>query len=777
MLMFGILCHLCLTGTVLTTCHRFYAIETDLSEVEVNDLVSGFGGTVTGSLPHQNVYEISYSECSEYGRPSFGLLKRSRRSNHETFQESIKSHPKVQEIKPLKILNVQKRFTIYNSEFDAKVAQSLKKTPLPKEMMTESDAEYNRQYIEYAKRIRSAVNVNDPAAYYVWQYLNDGNSVSPLIGLDINLYPIFLEDVTGRGTNVVILDDGLDTSHPDLQANYDETISVNMDRPQENGLSPRGPRKIIPENDGHGTRCAGLAGAVINNSFCSHGVAPKTKLGGIRMLTGLVTDFVEAKGLSYKVELINIFCSSWGPSDDGITMDLPHKYAKDSLSHGLAKGRNGLGSIYIFASGNGGLSGDSCGADGFVSSPDVIAVSAVDNLGQKTMYSEPCSAIRVSVPVGGSPEMSDMNILPTTMENDKCMKSFMGTSAAAPMFAGCLALALEANPKLTWRDISHLLPWSSRIPNPNDKGWLVNGAGLFHHPYIGFGTIDCYRLVKLAKQWNFVGPLCVLTYKKEVYSVPDNWANLQGKKKTNNVQHLFQCDDQCSAGIIHQYKSEYAQSWPLKSQSDTIIDFNLTDLSGLTQYSLPQNIVENTPCQVEIVEQAILEVKWKHSCRGSLEIHLISPSNTDALILGQRKLDTYAGEGSMIFTSVVHWGEIAAGLWKLKIHDHGQCKLKQSTDDNNNNNIINGFITGVQLTIRGTSKNNNGFTMNKNILEPLLTTVGKKALVTRSGHELQTEEIKKTFIEQRDLSFSLSKSIFYEVDISLINHWTDLTLE
>ncbi|CAH8605067.1 unnamed protein product [Schistosoma guineensis] len=771
MLMFGILCHLCLIRTVLTTCHRFYAIETDLSAVEVNDLVGGFGGTVTGSLPHQNVYEISYSECSEYERPSFGFLKRSRRSNHETFQESIKSHPKVQEIKPLKILNVQKRFTIYNSEFDAKVAQSLKKTPLPKEMMTESDAEYNRQYIEYAKRIRSAVNVNDPAAYYVWQYLNDGNSVSPLIGLDINLYPIFLEDVTGRGTNVVILDDGLDTSHPDLQANYDETISVNMDRPQENGLSPRGPRKIIPENDGHGTRCAGLAGAVINNSFCSHGVAPKTKLGGIRMLTGPVTDFVEAKGLSYKVELINIFCSSWGPSDDGITMDLPHKYAKDSLSHGLAKGRNGLGSIYIFASGNGGLSGDSCGADGFVSSPDVIAVSAVDNLGQKTMYSEPCSAIRVSVPVGGSPKISDMNILPTTMENDKCMKSFMGTSAAAPMFAGCLALALEANPKLTWRDISHLLPWSSRIPNPNDKGWLVNGAGLFHHPFIGFGTIDCYRLVKLAKQWNFVGPLCVLTYKKEVYSVPDNWANLQGKKKTNNVQHLFQCDDQCSAGIIHQYKSEYAQSWPLKSHSDTIIDFNLTDLSGLTQYSLPQNIVENTPCQVEIVEQAILEVKWKHSCRGSLEIRLISPSNTDALILGQRKLDTYAGEGSMIFTSVVHWGEIAAGLWKLKIHDHGQCKLKQSTDDNNNNNNnINGFITGVQLTIRGTSKNNNGFTMNKNLLEPLLTTVGKKALVTRSGHELKTEEIKKTFIEQRDLSFSLSKSIFYWITIEKVVH-------
>lgn len=64
------------------------------------------------------------------------------------------------------------------------------------------------------------------------------------------------------------------------------------------------------------------------------------------------------------------------------------------------------------------MSGDSCGADGFVSSPDVIAVSAVDNLGQKTMYSEPCSAIRVSVPVGGSPEMSDMNILVNNNNNE-----------------------------------------------------------------------------------------------------------------------------------------------------------------------------------------------------------------------------------------------------------------------------------------------------------------------------------------------------------------------
>nr|CAX73699.1 Furin-1 precursor [Schistosoma japonicum] len=740
--------------TVFSTCQQYYAVETDLSEGEIESLVADYGGIVTGSIPFQNVYEIYYSECNENEWPLFDFLKRSKRSSHETFQANIKSHPKIQHVKPLEILHVEKRLPVADEEFNDNTVKNLKKTPLPKEMYTETDAEYNRQYIEYARKVRTAVNVNDPAVQYVWQYLNDGNSVSPLIGLDMNIYPIFLEGITGRGTNVVVIDDGIDTNHPDLQDNYDETISINLDRPEENGFSPRGPRKVIPERDGHGTRCAGLAGAVMNNSFCSHGVAPNTKLGGIRILTAPITDTLEARGLSYKAESVNIFCSSWGPSDDGITMDLPRKYATTSLSHGIAKGRHGLGSIYVFASGNGGIFGDSCGADGFVSSPDVLAISVVDNLGRSTLYSEPCAAIRASVPIGGLLNSLDEGILPTTMENSKCMKSFMGTSAAAPLFAGCVALVLEANPKLTWRDISHLLPWSTRIPNPIDNGWLVNGAGLLHHPYIGFGTIDCYRMMKLAKQWNLIGPLCVLKYKNVVNNVPDNWAHLQGSKK-EHAQHLFKCDENCLAGIVHQYKAHYTQSWPIKSKLNTTIYLNLTDLTGVTQYSTAQNVQENIPCRVDTVEQVILNMKWKHSCRGSIEIHLISPSGADALILGPRRLDTYSGEGSMIFSSVVHWGETAAGLWKLIIYDHGQCNIQ-----NTSGNIINGFITSVELTIRGTSINDSGFVRNKNLLEPFLTTVGKRALQSATGHYLNANEVKNTFIEQRDSSFLLSKSIF-----------------
>ena len=64
-----------------------------------------------------------------------------------------------------------------------------------------------------------------------------------------------------------------------------------------------------------------------------------------------------------------------------------------------------------------------------------------------------------------------------------CTVSHTGTSAAAPLAAGILALVLEANPSLTWRDVQHLVVYSSN-PDPviNNKGWKKNGAGLLYNP-------------------------------------------------------------------------------------------------------------------------------------------------------------------------------------------------------------------------------------------------------------------------------------------------------
>jgi hypothetical protein len=59
----------------------------------------------------------------------------------------------------------------------------------------------------------------------------------------------------------------------------------------------------------------------------------------------------------------------------------------------------------------------------------------------------------------------------------KCTTAFQGTSAAAPLAAGAIALVLESNPDLTYRDIMHLIAKTSRIPNVEDTdGWIINGA-------------------------------------------------------------------------------------------------------------------------------------------------------------------------------------------------------------------------------------------------------------------------------------------------------------
>ena len=61
----------------------------------------------------------------------------------------------------------------------------------------------------------------------------------------------------------------------------------------------------------HGTRSAGEVAAAIGNEKCVVGVAYNSKVGGIRMLDGTITDSVEARSLSHKPEYVHIYSSSW----------------------------------------------------------------------------------------------------------------------------------------------------------------------------------------------------------------------------------------------------------------------------------------------------------------------------------------------------------------------------------------------------------------------------------------------------------------------------------
>jgi Subtilase family len=100
-------------------------------------------------------------------------------------------------------------------------------------------------------------------------------------------------------------------SPQDPQASFDINGNDPDPMPRDNG------------DNKHGTRCAGEVAAIAFNDICGVGVAYKSKIGGVRMLDGTVNDAVEAKALGLNPDHIDIYSASWGPEDDGSTVDGP----------------------------------------------------------------------------------------------------------------------------------------------------------------------------------------------------------------------------------------------------------------------------------------------------------------------------------------------------------------------------------------------------------------------------------------------------------------------
>lgn len=154
-------------------------------------------------------------------------------------------------------------------------------------------------------------------------------------------------------------------------------------------------------DDHHGTRCAGQIAAQKNN-LCGVGIAYKSKVAGLRILSGAITDIDEAAALNYAYQNTSIYSCSWGPPDDGKSMEGPGYIIKKAVVNGVLNGRDGKGSIFVFASGNGAAHGDQCNFDGYTNSIYSVTVAAVDYKGLHPYYSESCAANMVVAYSSGS---------------------------------------------------------------------------------------------------------------------------------------------------------------------------------------------------------------------------------------------------------------------------------------------------------------------------------------------------------------------------------------
>lgn len=343
-------------------------------------------------------------------------------------------------------------------------------------------------------------------------------------GEDLHVKPVWNAGLRGEGIRVAVLDDGLEVTHEDLWPNIVTGSRNYRTEAGMFGLSVTSGGKVAglegfpmpcSSDDTHGTSVAGLIAARDGNGTGVSGVAPRAQLVGFNILaSNFVADTLDA--LSHDLDRNHVYNNSWGATDNGhlATPEPNWSSYNDTLRNGLKSGRNGLGAIYVFSGGNGAIQTDYSSLDGGVSAMGIVNVCATNAMGKRAPYSERGANLTVCAPSADATDDQQPEVTTTSVQNDYT-HTFNGTSASAPMVSGVIALMLQANPKLTWRDVPLILARTARKVDEQDGGWrdyrspLGNAQGLYdvlhysHH--YGFGVANADAAVQLARNWKSVG--------------------------------------------------------------------------------------------------------------------------------------------------------------------------------------------------------------------------------------------------------------------------------
>ncbi len=323
---------------------------------------------------------------------------------------------------------------------------------------------------------------NDPLFANQW-HLNNTGQGGGTAGADVKA-PAAWDITRGAATvTIAIIDDGLDTSHEDLQggkivAGYD---FVNDDS------DPR-PGSL----DYHGTACAGVATATGNNALGVSGVAPGCKLMPIRLIGDTAT--LQDEGDSFRWAADHgaaIISCSWGPEDGtGQAFPLPD-VTKAGIDYAVANGRGGKGCVIFWAAGNGNESAD---LDGYASYSKVICVAASTNQDKHAYYSDYGASVDICAPSnGGTLGITTIDRTGSVgYSSGNYTSTFGGTSSATPLAAGVGALLLSADPSLTYLQVRQRLQDSADKIDP--AGGAYNSSG--HSTKYGYGRVNALRALQ-----------------------------------------------------------------------------------------------------------------------------------------------------------------------------------------------------------------------------------------------------------------------------------------
>ncbi len=534
----------------------------------------------------------------------------------------------------------------------------------------------------------------DPLATQQWHLKNTGQNAFAdgvgIAGFDINVEPVYSTfGFTGNGVITAVVDTGLEIAHEDLAANVIPGGSWNF-----NNITTD-PTSTATDGD-HGTEVGGLIAMARNTvGGIGVAPRARLKGFNFLSSTQSQQNFIDSLGgstASPNSSDVFIFNQSFGvtlPVPQDITID-PLDEAQ--YLSGVTNLRGLKGALYVKAAGNGfgdtgqtrnctpvavsncclanaaGLSCENANFDPANTLPYQVVAGALNADGFKASYSTAGSAIWVSAPGGefgknvsqfgaASPVAFEPAMVTTDQSgcvigsatttrqngsvfnnggapNTSCnyTNQMNGTSSATPVTVGVIALILEANPALTWRDVKHILARTARkidaaraatsVTLSNgaylaEPAWTTNHAPVpfdFHNWY-GFGMVDASAAVTMARTFT---------------------ANQFGAFANTGV---------ISSGTLN----------------IAIPDNSVTGASSTL-------IVPATP--VQVVEAVQISVSATHPAAGDLGIELLSPLGTRSVLKNIRDgFFTSADLNGMVLLSNAFYGENPVGTWTLKMVD------------------------------------------------------------------------------------------------------------
>ncbi|OPK02803.1 S8 family serine peptidase [Pseudomonas veronii] len=466
---------------------------------------------------------------------------------------------------------------------------------------------------------------SDPLAVEQW-YLSD-----------INVIPVW-KDYTGLGVRIGQFEPGspyatgpeiFDYRHPDLQPNADKAWL--------NTLDALGNNDTPQTASNHATMVAGVMVAARNGQG-GIGVAYNATLAGHYIqgdgleLSQLSTEITAALAKFKDYDVVN---NSWGAASNFLINVAPAGTLQTGILNAVSQGRKGLGTVVVMAGGNDRQGGANTNYSALTANRAVIttgSINAASDLGTLQLgmkpFSNPGASILVSAPGSNIDSTSRQLIADNGSTLGSNYATSEGTSFAAPIVSGLVALMLEANSRLGYRDIQSILAMTAtKVDDPNGTDWVYNSArnwngGGMHtsHDY-GFGEVDARAAVRLAETW----------HTQSVY-----------------LNEVNRSASSAALGVAI-------------PDNGTTLSRTLSMASGLT------------------VESAQVTVALTHQYWGDLIIKLISPSGTESVLVNRSgkalgsgasdRGDSISGTMNFSFNSTHLRGEDSGGVWTLQVID------------------------------------------------------------------------------------------------------------